>query len=56
MLMIEQMILTVFIIPVTAGTETELQIGIILIGTPADGAFVAGDPVPHPALVDRFAE
>lgn len=41
--MCEQVILAVLIIPVALGTETEFQVGIILIRLAADGAFVLGD-------------
>ena len=43
MAMRKQMILTILIITVAFGTETEFQVRIILIGLTADGAFVFGD-------------
>src|SRR5699024_103146 len=43
MLMCKQMVLTVFIIAVAFGTETELQIRIVLLCTPADGTFMLGN-------------
>ena len=39
------MILTVFIIAVALGTETEFKIVTVLLGTPADRTFMFGDSV-----------
>lgn len=44
MLMGIQMMLTVFIISITFGAETEFQRGIILFGPAADRTFMFGDP------------
>lgn len=44
MLMGIQMMLTVFIISITFGAETEFQRGIILFGSAADRTFMFGDP------------
>ena len=43
MLMCKQMVLTVFIIAVAFGTETELKIRIVQLCTPADGTFMLGN-------------
>ncbi len=50
MRMCKKMILTVFIIAVALGAETEFKIVTVLLGTSADGTFMFGDIVHLPGL------
>lgn len=59
MLMRKQMILTILIISIAFGTESEFQVRIVLLCSAADCAFVLGDTACcriDPALCDRFLE
>ena len=54
MLMGIQMMLTVFIISITFGAETEFQRGIILFRPAADGAFMLGNSCRRLGLFFKF--
>ena len=59
MLMRKQMILTILIISIAFGTESEFQVRIVLLCSAADCAFVLGDTSCcriDSALCDRFLE